>query len=43
MSSGNDKIRHPVPNFQTTAVMPNDQFKDISPSDHKGKTVLFFL
>jgi peroxiredoxin 1 len=42
MSSGNTKIRHPAPNFQTTAVMPNDQFKDISLSDHKGKNVFSF-
>lgn len=40
MSSGNAKIGHPAPNFKATAVMPDGQFKDISLSDYKGKSML---
>ncbi|XP_044802003.2 peroxiredoxin-1-like [Bubalus bubalis] len=43
MSSGNVKIGHPAPQFKTTTIMPDGQFKDISLSDHKGRYVVFFF
>ncbi|XP_043860838.1 peroxiredoxin-1-like [Dromiciops gliroides] len=43
MASGNAKIGFPAPNFHATAVMPDQQFKDISLSDYKGKYVVLFF
>ncbi|CAD7691340.1 unnamed protein product [Nyctereutes procyonoides] len=43
MPSGNVKIGHSTPNFKAMVVMSDDQFSDISQSDYKGKSIVFFF
>ena len=43
MSSGNVKIGHSTPNFKAMVVMSDGQFNDISQSDYKGKSIVFFF
>jgi len=36
-------VTQPAPDFKTTAIMPDNSFKDISISDYKGKKVVLFF
>ena len=36
-------VTKPAPNFKQTAIMPDNNFKDISLSDYKGKKVVLFF
>jgi len=37
------RIQQKAPEFKTSALFPNKEFKDISLSDYLGKWVVFFL
>jgi len=36
-------VQKPAPEFKAQAVMPNNEFKELSLTDYKGKYVLFFF
>jgi len=36
-------VTKPAPNFKAQAVMPDNNFKEISLSDYKGKKVVLFF